>query len=815
MLRVVSALCIGAVGLGVTGAAGLAGRAIPASASTNDSSPTTLSGHQDLVSPAVTAVGDGVTATFDLHETLKWSQPAQVSTTFDRSQIRQGRTPALKSAFATTGTGTMSVSWTLDDLKASFGGSDPISLGSPSFSASAPCNLATGGGSYDCALGSGTTALVPTPYGYHGPYVSLGLKADVTVTPQELATVRALSDAGTAGSPVSLSVGQAPVTDTSTLPCTAAAGGDMGYDLGTLSATDGVSVRNSLVFDAGTAAPSSTSGVEALTPAAHPTVALSPFAGSMTMSGPGVAFDLGDLLANNLPPTVSAGGPYSGTVGAPIAFDGSATTDVCGFPELEWTFSDGGVAYGENPQHTFASPGVFSGRLTATDASGLTSSTTFDVQIAAAGPVVAAGPDQTTEWGLPVSFNGTATESGIGTPASLTGSWTFGDGGAADGSSVTYEYATPDVYTATFTTCDASNLCNAATSQVTVTKRGTTAAYTGATASDEGGSVMYAASVLDDLGDPVPGVVVGFYADSSSAPFTSAVTNSMGFAFATSAFPRGLVGSHTVTARFAGDSLYTGSSYGPVGYTVNTDGAAAGNTGSMSCDSATPCTTPSTLVTSPRLGTTIAYTGATASDVTGKVIYAASVLDAQGDPVADRVVNFYADGSLAPFTSAVTNSMGFAFATAVFPRDTAANHTVTARFEGDWRYTGSSYGPVPYTVNTDGSTSVVTKRGTTIAYTGATASEVTGQVLYAASVLDDLGDPVAGGVVDFYADGSPAPFTSAVTNSMGFAFATSAFPGGTTSIHTVTARYAGNADYTGSSYGPVPYSLSMDALSGG
>ena len=335
--------------------------------------------------------------------------------------------------------------------------------------------------------------------------------------------------------------------------------------------------------------------------------------------------------------------------------------------------------------------------------------------------------------------------------------------------------------------------------------------------------MIYAASVLDDLGDPVPDVVVGFYADDSSAPFTSAVTNSMGFAFATSAFPRGLVGSHTVTASFAGDSLYTGSSYGPVVYTVNTNAATTDNTagpttnttGPTSCDSATPCTTPSGLETGARLGTTIAYTGATASDVTGKVIYAASVLDAQGDPVASRVVNFYADDSSAPFTSAVTNSMGFAFATAVFPRGPAANHTVTARFAGDWHYTGSSYGPVPYTVNTNGSIGAVTKRGTTIAYTGATASQVTGQVVYAASVLDDLGDPVAGGVVDFYADGSATPFTSAVTNSMGFAFATSAFPGGATSIHTVTARYAGNADYTGSSYGPVPYSLSMEAVSGG
>jgi hypothetical protein len=809
-------LCIGAAGFGVTAAAGLAAGATPASASAITlSSPTTLSGHVDLHAPGVSAAGGGVTASFDLRESLSWSQPAEVSTSFERNQIRQGRSPALKTAVASTSSGTMSVSWTLDDLTASFGGSGTISLGSPSFSASAPCNLATSGVPYACTVGSNATALVSTPYGYHGPYLNLGLGADVTLTPQELATMRSLAAAGTAGPPVRLLVGGNPETDTPALPCAVGAAGDIGYDLGAFSATDGVSVRNSLVFNAGTAAPSSSAGEEAVTPLAHPTVALSPVAGSMTMSAPGVAFDLGKLLANNLPPKVSAGGPYSGVVGAPITFDGTGTTDVCGVPQLRWTFSDGGVAYGQKPHHTFASPGLYNGRLTATDASGLTSSTSFDVQVTAAGPVVAAGPDQTTEWGLPVPLNGTATEAGTGTSASLTGSWTFGDGGTADGASVTHEYATPGVYAASFSSCDPVNLCNAATEQLTVTKRATTTAYTGATASDVGERVMYAASVLDDLGDPVPGVNVGFYADGSSAPFTSARTNSMGFAFAASGYPRGLVGSHAVTARFAGDSLYTGSSYGPVGYTVNRDSSTADATGSTTCDSATPCTTASAIVTSTRLGTTIAYTGATASDVTGRVIYAASVLDAQGDPVADRVVNFYADGSSAPFTSALTNSMGFAFATAVFPRDTAGNHTVTARFAGDWRYTGSSYGPVPYTVNTDGSMGAVTMRGTTIAYTGATASEVTGQVLYAASVLDDLGDPVAGGVVDFYADGSPTPFTSAVTNSMGFAFATSEFPGGTTSIHTVTARYAGDAHYTGSSYGPVPYSLSMEALAAG
>jgi hypothetical protein len=296
--------------------------------------------------------------------------------------------------------------------------------------------------------------------------------------------------------------------------------------------------------------------------------------------------------------------------------------------------------------------------------------------------------------------------------------------------------------------------------------------------------------------------VVDFYADDSSTPFTSAVANSMGFAFATSPFPRGSLGNHTVTARYGGDSLYTGSSYGPVPYTVNPAPAPANTGGSAAATAASP------QASTTKLGTAIAYTGATASDVTGKVIYAASVLDDLGDPVAGGVVDFYADNSSRPFTSAVTNSMGFAFATSVFGRGTVGSHMVTARYAGDSHYTGSSYGPLPYTVNPDGSSQVtISKRGTTIAYTGATASDVTGTVIYAASVLDDLGDPVADGIVEFYADGSTTPFAIAVTNSYGFAFATSTYPGGTASIHTVTARYAGDSRYTASSYGPVPYTM--------
>ena len=688
-VRVVSALCIGAAGLGVVGVTGLTLAATPAGASTaTGSGSTTLAGTQNLSATGVSASGGGVTATFDLTQVLHWSQPAQITTTFHRNQIRQGRTPAVRDSYSTAGAGTMSVSSTLNNLKVSFGSTGPIDLGSPSFVASAPCNLATSGTPFACSLKSPKTGLISTPFGYTGPYVNLSLETEVTVTPQELATMRTLAASGAPGVPVSLRLDETPVTDTFNLPCSDGAGDVIGYDLGTPSATDGVSVVNSLLFDTGAASPNSESHVEGFSPTASPTIQLSPLAGSIALSGSGLDFDLGHLRANDVPPIVSAGGPYSGVEGSPVAFDGSGSSDVCGVPTLEWRFSDGGVADGAHPEHTFGSPGTFGVLVRASDATGLTSSRTFEVSVVDNAPVVDAGPSQTTEWGLPVTFNGTATDPNAALQPMLSDRWAFGAGGSAAGAGATHIFATPGVYSATFQSCDPQLHCHAGGTRVTVTVRGTTTAYTGAVTSGVGDAVTYAASVLDDLGDPVPDGIVDFYADGSSTPFASTATNSMGFAFASGVFPRGRVGSHTVTASYAGSALYTGSSYGPVGYAVTDDASPVSHAG------------PASRTVTTR-GTTTAYTGVTTSRVSQSVTYAASVLDDQGDPVSGGIVDFYADGSSTPFTSAVTNSYGFAFATGVFPRDTVGGHTVTASYAGSSRDTGSSYGPVGYAVTDD------------------------------------------------------------------------------------------------------------------
>ncbi len=142
---------------------------------------------------------------------------------------------------------------------------------------------------------------------------------------------------------------------------------------------------------------------------------------SMPISAPDGSISLGTLAKNNVPPVVDAGPtPYAGNQGSAIQFDGSASSSVCGFPTLRWDFSDGGVAFGAKPFHTFTGSGTYSGQLTATDATGLVSTTTFSINVANLPPVVDAGPGTTSAWGRLVAFNGSAVDPGSDDQATLT-----------------------------------------------------------------------------------------------------------------------------------------------------------------------------------------------------------------------------------------------------------------------------------------------------------------------------------------------------------------------------------------------------------
>jgi PKD repeat protein len=451
----------------------------------------------------------------------------------------------------------MSVTWTLSNLNVSWASIGPLSLGSPSFSATGNCDLLAAGGAEVCHLASGQIGLLDPGFPAIGPYVKLSLTADVTVTPQGIATVRQATFGGKPDGTSNISLTESPVTDALSIPCSVGAGDELLYSLGTLSSTQSVAVASSLVFDVGAQGPDPIIPFkEDYVSFATPTVPLDTANSAITMTGGGATFDMGAVQHNNIPPIADAGGSYSGNEGSPITFDGSASSSICGFPTLVWNFSDGGVAFGAHPQHTFTGPGSYSGLLTATDATGLTATTTFSVSVANLPPVANAGPSMSTEWGVPVTLNGSATDPGSSEQPFLSYSWDFGDGSpsASGGASATHTYSTPGTYQAKLTACDPENACGVSTTQVVVSKRAATATYTGPNTSRPSKTITLSATVVDDLGQPVAGRTVTFTLGTQTA---SATTNSSGIA----AVMLGLnqkKGTYTVTASFAGDAKYVG-----------------------------------------------------------------------------------------------------------------------------------------------------------------------------------------------------------------------------------------------------------------
>ncbi|WP_406660127.1 PKD domain-containing protein [Methanolobus sp. ZRKC3] len=79
---------------------------------------------------------------------------------------------------------------------------------------------------------------------------------------------------------------------------------------------------------------------------------------------------LGTVIGNpvNTAPIADANGPYTGTVGTPITFDGTESSDLEGpIVIYEWNFGDGNTGTGPSPTHTYTTPGTYTVNLTVTD----------------------------------------------------------------------------------------------------------------------------------------------------------------------------------------------------------------------------------------------------------------------------------------------------------------------------------------------------------------------------------------------------------------------------------------------------------------
>jgi PKD repeat protein len=271
-----------------------------------------------------------------------------------------------------------------------------------------------------------------------------------------------------------------------------------------------------------------------------------------------IVHDLGPIQADNRPPMIGAISAPSGTEGTPIQF-GVVATDNCGTPTVRWDFSDGGVAFGLNPYHTFSDNGTYSGLITATDQTGNTATQTFSVTVDNVAPTVSGGPDKFTPWGIPVSFHANGSDPGSIDNTSLLYAWDFADPNSpigASGQNVSHTYSQTGTYNAQVTVTDKDTASGADQVLVTVGKRATTTAYTGPLSALPSKNVTLAASVVDQYGQPVVGRTVAFTLGTQSI---SATTDAAGNASATIKLNQ-KKGSYTVSASFAGDGMYLLSS---------------------------------------------------------------------------------------------------------------------------------------------------------------------------------------------------------------------------------------------------------------
>jgi len=76
----------------------------------------------------------------------------------------------------------------------------------------------------------------------------------------------------------------------------------------------------------------------------------------------------------NISPVANPGGPYTGTAGTPLSFDGSGSTDPDGtIVAYAWDFGDGATGSGPTPSYTYTTAGLYTVSLTVTDNDGASS----------------------------------------------------------------------------------------------------------------------------------------------------------------------------------------------------------------------------------------------------------------------------------------------------------------------------------------------------------------------------------------------------------------------------------------------------------
>ena len=176
--------------------------------------------------------------------------------------------------------------------------------------------------------------------------------------------------------------------------------------------------------------------------------------------------------AQNEPPVVDPGGPYSGVAGKPVQFDASGTTDPDGdILTYLWDFGDGTPppfpSQDPTATHVYAAHGNYTAMLSVTDGVNDPVLVGLSVEILdQQPPVVDPGGPYSGVAGEPVQFDGSGSLDPDGTIISYD--WDFGDGNTGTGISTTHIYAAVGIYTVTLTVTDDDGATDTATTTATI-----------------------------------------------------------------------------------------------------------------------------------------------------------------------------------------------------------------------------------------------------------------------------------------------------------------------------------------------------------
>jgi len=172
-------------------------------------------------------------------------------------------------------------------------------------------------------------------------------------------------------------------------------------------------------------------------------------------------------------PVAHAGPDQIVAIGTTVHFDGTASTDNVGITSYTWTFTDINprTLTGAAPTYQFNNAGQYIVTLTVADAAG---NTNIDTVVATVedqtDPVANAGPDQSVNEGVTVTFDGSGSTDNVGVD-NLT--WTFTDASVQItlyGQHPTYVFTSSGTFVVTLTVMDAAG--NSDTDSVTIRVNG-------------------------------------------------------------------------------------------------------------------------------------------------------------------------------------------------------------------------------------------------------------------------------------------------------------------------------------------------------